>query len=36
LIEQAGRSLYDHGFAQQPQLDCSAASRDCGFLNLSL
>ncbi len=36
LIEQVGRSLYDRGFAQEPQLECSAASRDCGFLGLTL
>jgi uncharacterized caspase-like protein len=36
LIEQVGRTLYDRGFAQEPQLECSAASRECPFLNLSL
>jgi hypothetical protein len=36
LIAQVGRSLEDDRFLQEPQLECSTTSRECGFLNVSL
>jgi hypothetical protein len=32
LIDRIGRSLYESQFLQVPQLECSAANRDCAFL----
>ncbi len=36
VIAGVGRRLFDNDFVQVPQLECSAASRKCAFLNLEL
>ena len=36
VIEGVGRQLFGNDFVQVPQLECSASSRECAFLNLAL